>query len=249
MPMSQHFDIAFVHGGGQGGWVWEATIAALKLQTNNAVRALALDAPGCGAKRERVTDGIGMEEVARELVADIQAAGMSRVILVGHSQAGQALPAMAALQPGLFRRLVYVSCSYPLPGQTVLQMMGRGLHGSHADEVGWAYDRSTTPKAERFPIMFGNDMDAEQIATMTAKLGRDAWPAKTYSQSDWRYDQLGVVPATYVVCLQDMSLPVAWQEIFAARLKTERQVRIDAGHLVMSTRPQALAEVLRFEAR
>lgn len=43
-------DIAFVHGGGQGSWVWDDTLAALDLQAGNAFgRVVALDAPGCGA--------------------------------------------------------------------------------------------------------------------------------------------------------------------------------------------------------
>jgi len=69
-----------------------------------------------------------------------------------------------------------------------------------------------------------------------------------YSATNWSFDNLGAIPASYVVCLRDGILPVAWQEIFATRLKTAEQVRIDAGHQVMNTRPHALAEVLRLEA-
>jgi pimeloyl-ACP methyl ester carboxylesterase len=70
----------------------------------------------------------------------------------------------------------------------------------------------------------------------------------TYFESGWSYDSFGGVPASYVVCLQDQSLPVSWQLNFAERLKAERLVHIDAGHQVMNSRPQALAEVLRIEA-
>ena len=41
--MNAGIDYAFLHGGGQGSWVWEQTIAALECQTNGAFgRALAL---------------------------------------------------------------------------------------------------------------------------------------------------------------------------------------------------------------
>jgi pimeloyl-ACP methyl ester carboxylesterase len=96
--------------------------------------------------------------------------------------------------------------------------------------------------------MFCNDMTPDQAADFQGKLGHDMWPALTYSFSDWRYDHLDAVPATFVVCLRDLSLPVAWQEVFAERLKCGRRVSIDAGHQVMNTRPQALAEALRLEA-
>lgn len=242
-------DYAFVHGGGQAGWVWNETIAALTRQTDCAFgRALALDAPGCGSKRGRLTKDLVMEDVARDLIADIEAAGLREVILVGHSQAGQPLPIMARMRPHLFRRLVYVACSAPLPGQNVTEMMGRGLHGSNRNEIGWPLDPSTTEMGERSAAMFCNDMKAEQRCSFLAKLGQDMWPLQTYSERAWSYDHLDAIPATFVICLKDMSLPVPWQEEFARRFRTKRQVRVDAGHQVMNTRPHALAEILRVEA-
>jgi pimeloyl-ACP methyl ester carboxylesterase len=247
-------DFAFLHGGGQGGWVWRETLSALQLQTGGAFgRALALDAPGCGAKRGRgvggiAHDAVSMDDVAHDLIHDIEAAGLRDVVLVGHSQAGQALPAMAAARPGLFRRLVYVSCSIPLPGQSVHAMMGRSRHGEDEAAVGWPFDPATTDYAQGFPLMFCNDMEAGVAAKFSARLGQDEWPPRTYTMTDWRYDGVGLVPASYVVCLRDNILPPGWQETFATRLQAERRVYIDAGHQVMVTRPQALAETLLKEA-
>lgn len=247
--MSGKTNYVFLHGGGQGGWVWAETIAALDSQTSGQFgRALALDAPGCGAKRGRAVEAVTMQEVARELVADIEAAGMTDVVLVGHSQAGQAMPFMTQMRPRLFRRVIHVSCSLPLPGQNVNEMMGQSRHGERDDEVGWPFDPQTMDYVQGFPLMFCNDMDGAQTVRFAGQLGQDAWPPKTYTMTDWCYDGLGETPATYVVCLKDNILPVRWQEIFAERFKAERLVRIDAGHQVMNTRPHALAEALRYEA-
>ena len=246
--MTRPTNYAFLHGGGQGGWVWDESVAALKLQSGGAQqRCLVLDAPGCGTKRRRDTTNLTMDDVARELIADIEAADMTEVILVGHSQAGQALPAMAEFRPDLFRRLVHLSCSLPLPGQDVNQMMGAGRHGSNPAEVGWPFDPAETDFAQGFPLMFCNDMDETQAADFAAKLGQDAWPAKTYTMTDWRYGGVVAVPATYVFCLRDNILPMPWQAIFADRFKVDRRVHVDAGHQAMQTRPQALAEVLLAE--
>ena len=235
-------NFGFVHGGAQGGWVWAETIAALDLQTNGASVALALDAPGCGAKRGAPTDGVTLSDVARELIADIERAQMRDVILVGHSQGGQAIAFMLALRPDLFSRVVYVSCSIPLPGQTVLEMMGRGAHGSNPDEVGWSPERLESGETSSAVL------DADLSAAFEAHAGGDMWPMATYAETKWETDHLGAVPSTFVICLRDTMLPVAWQERFAQRFKAERLVRIDAGHQAMNTRPQALAEVLRYEA-
>lgn len=116
--MTVSADYVFLHGGGQGGWIWHETIAALHLQTDGKFgRALALDAPGCGEKRGRDTTGMNVDDVAVELLADISARGFSDIILVGHSQAGTILPRLVEKESNLFRRVVYVSCIAP-PART-----------------------------------------------------------------------------------------------------------------------------------
>jgi len=240
----------FLHGGGQGGWVWRETMTALEQQGGGQFgRTIALDAPGCGSKRGKDTVALGVDDVVTELLADIAASGLKEIILVGHSQAGTILPRLVARQPDLFRRLVYVSCIAPLPGQTIVQQMGSGPRGRSKDEVGWPFDPQTVAPGERYALMFCNDMSAAESAGFLAKLGKDSWPAQTMSASQWNYDHLGSVPSTYVMCLRDGVLPLPWQETFATRLQVQRTVRIDAGHQVMNTRPHALAEALRYEAQ
>src|SRR5262249_392788 len=189
---------AFVHGDAPlGSWVWDETIAALGSQTGGTFgHALALDTPGCGAKRSRAIAELTLEDVATEFLEDIERAGMDNVVLVGHSLGGQAMAVMAGLAPELFRRLVYVSCLIPLPGQNVAQLMGTGLHGRDPDEVGFPVDPTSSHPEDRFAAMFCNDMDPEQAAAFLAKLGADVWPPLTYSRTEWRCDHLDQVPAT-----------------------------------------------------
>jgi pimeloyl-ACP methyl ester carboxylesterase len=247
--MSGPVDYVFLHGGGQGGWVWDETIAALKQQTQGQFgRALALDASGCGEKRGKDTAGLDVDGVVTDLLADISARGFQDIILVGHSQAGTILPRLAERRTDLFRRIVYISCIAPLTGQSIMQQMGTSLHGTNPDEVGWPFDPRTIEPQKRFALMFCNDMNDAQASSFLAKLGRDTWPAKTMTASDWRYGHVSRNPASYVMCLRDAILPLVWQETFAARLGAERVIRIDAGHQVMNTRPHALAEALRMEA-
>ena len=237
---------ALLHGGGHGGWVWEDCGRAL--ETRGAA-VLALDVPGCGRKRDRETIELGVEAVADELLADIAAAGLSDVVLVGHSQAGTMLPVLAERQPpGLIRRLVYLSCCAPLPGQNILEMMGEGVRGANPDEVGWPLDPALHGRDVQRPIMFCNDMDEAQARAFLARMDQDSWPMAVTFAVHWSYDHLRGVPSTYIVCERDGILPPAWQERFAERLHVERVVRIDAGHQAMNTRPEELAEMLLAEA-
>ena len=237
-------DFAFLHGGGQGGWVWAETIGEIMRQSAGSARCLALDAPGCGTKRGRETADMAFAEISRELVADVRAAGLKDVVLVGHSQAGMTMPEMAELAPDLFARLVFVTCSAPLPGKTTLDQMGMGLHGSNPDQVGWPLDPMTTSMEDRFAAMFCNDMDAEATGAFLGKLGSDMWPQVCYEHHDWRRDHLRNLPVVYVKCLRDAALPAQWQDIFAQRLHADTVVELDCGHQAMTTRPAELAAIL-----
>ena len=245
--MTVHF--AFVHGGGQGGWVWEDTIEALRRQHADSLGSLlTLDVPGCGKKRGRATAALDVDDVADELIAEVATAGLRDVILVGHSMAGTLLPRLVEKRPDLFARVVYVSCSAPLAGQTVPQMMGNGRHGSDPDSVGYPQDPRVCPVQQQYREMFCNDMNDAEASRFLAKLGRDRWPDQSMRESAWRYEHLQGVHSTYVLCLRDNILTAPWQDTFARRFKAQRIVRIDAGHQVMNTRPHALAEVLRLDA-
>jgi pimeloyl-ACP methyl ester carboxylesterase len=241
-------DFVFLHGGGQGSWVWDETIAALHLQSGDGVRYLALDAPGCGAKRGRDTGELSFAQITAELVADIEAAGLRDVVLVGHSQAGTSMPAMAALRPGLFARLVFISCIAPDLGLTVIEMTAKRMREHGHTEGSKALTDENRPMRERYRVMFCNDMAPAEAEGFLDKLGSDQWPPSCYVETDWRYDHLADMPVSYVLCLQDAILPLEWQERFAERFHATRRVRIDAGHQVMNTRPQALAEALLIEA-
>ncbi|MBW8784896.1 MAG: alpha/beta hydrolase [Novosphingobium sp.] len=241
-------NFAFVHGGGQGSWVWDETIAALELQAGpGKARCLALDAPGCGTKRARDTSAMGWDEIVDDFVHDIEVSGLSNVILVGHSQAGTVLPSIAERRPDLIRKLVYVSCIAPDPGLTVIEMSTQRLHGMKDTPAGRALNDESMAQSERNRVMFCNDMHANVADAFLARLGEDGWPRSSYEARDWPYEHLAEVPGTYVLCLADAILPPEWQERFAERFHCNHMVRIDAGHQVMNTRPHALAEVLRNE--
>ena len=74
---------AFVHGGMQGGWVWDETLAALAQQTSHRFgQSHVLDVPGCGSKRGWPTDELDVAQVADELAGEMESAGLREVILV-----------------------------------------------------------------------------------------------------------------------------------------------------------------------
>ncbi len=237
---------ALLHGGGQGSWVWEETAGLLEAA---GAQVVALDVPGCGTKRGRAVETLDTNAVVAELIGDLRTTGLRNVILVGHSLAGALMPRMAAHSPGLFKRLVYVACSAAAPGQSFAGMIGSGLHGERDDEVGWPLDPKTHAPEARYRAMFCNDMSDAEADAFLARLGEDMWPMDVLTRTDHRYDHLGKLPSTFILCERDQSLPAMWQERFAERLQVDRIVRLDAGHQAMTTQPEKLAELLLAETR
>jgi pimeloyl-ACP methyl ester carboxylesterase len=244
-------DFVLVHGGGQGGWVWAETIAAIRLEAGEAAgRIFALDVPGCGEKRGWDTSAMSIPDVIELFAAELDANDVRDALLVGHSMAGTLLPGLVAARSDRIARAVYYTCAAPSQGQTIVQMMGRGVQGSAENEVGWPLDPEIASFRELFEAAFCDDMDEEMAPTFLDKLGKDNWPeACRKDWNSWHYDAARHVPATYVIALADKILPVAWQERFAARVNASRLVRIDSGHQGMNTRPFSLAEILIAEAR
>jgi len=235
-------DFVFLHGGGQGGWVWDEAIAAMQAQSGSAHRYLALDGPGCGTKRGQDTSGYDFAGITAELVADIEASGMRDVVLVGHSQAGLSMPAMAQLRPDLFARMICVSCAAPEPGLNAVEM---AMQRMHREEHPFN-DAELSPR-ERSRALFCSDMPDAQAEAFLDKLGFDQWPSVCYTHNDWTYDHLAALPVSYVLCLEDVIMPLEWQQVFARRLHARSTPRIDCGHQAMNTRPWALAEILLAE--
>ncbi len=234
-------DFALLHGGGQGSWVWDDVVQRLEAA---GARVLALDVPGCGTKRGRDVSALTADEAAAELIADCHSAGLSDIVLVGHSLAGSILPRMAKLAPELIAKLVYVTCSAPLPGVSFRGQMGEGLQGSHPDQVGWPVDPAKHSADERYRLMFCNDMSHDEATAFLAKMGKDEWPMDPLTCTDHSYDHLAAVPSTYIVCLQDAGLPPVWQLRFAERLHCERVLELAAGHQAMTTQAEALVEII-----
>ena len=102
-------DIVFLHGGDHGGWCWERVIACLAAHPDLFGKAVALDAPGCGLKRGRPTEGLSVADVVAELNADVRAAGVKDAIIVGQSLAGVIVPRMVTADPDLYSQVVMLT--------------------------------------------------------------------------------------------------------------------------------------------
>jgi pimeloyl-ACP methyl ester carboxylesterase len=245
--------IVLFHGGGHGAWCWQPTLPHLEPD------ALAIDLPpksirGGGAQRRAALvelNHLTIADFADSALADIDAAGFDRFVLVGHSMGGLTISELARRVPERVAHLVYVSCMVPPEGGSAidalpvdLQEMTRAaveeLRKGGANPIG-SLDESLTR------TMFCNDMDDDQAQFVVDHTGTEA--AGILAEPVTRHGIPRDLPKTYVKLLRDQALPPERQDLLIAHLRQSPGgevdvVTIDAGHDVMISRPAELATVL-----
>ncbi len=226
-----------IHGAHHGPWVWDPLLSHLRLP------ALAVDLPGRGARPADLRS-LTLDDYAAAVAADIQAAGLRRVILVGHSLAGSVAYSVAARNPNAVAHLVGVAAVFPPPGHSAIDLWPAGLRwlprtglvlrpGGRRGPL-----RLSTRKARH---RLANDLDDEQARWLLAKLRPEAVALTSCPVPQTRLAP--ELPRTYVLCRNDRALP-AQRQRRQARTLGAQIVEIATGHDPMVSAPQTLAVVL-----
>jgi len=148
---------------------------------------------------------------------------------------GLTISEIARRDPNRVEQLVYVSCIVPREGQSAMEALPVVLLETMPDAV----------------EMFCNDMDEDQTRFVLENLGTEA--GQILHECSVRSGMPAELPKTFVRLLRDQSLPLIDQGVYVQNLRDcpggdVDVITIDAGHLVMISRPKELAEVLNLIA-
>jgi pimeloyl-ACP methyl ester carboxylesterase len=225
-----------LHGAMRGAWLWNKITPILE---KNGHRAIAYDLPGHG-KRAAERSNQSMSDYVQDVLTFINKNDLSDLILVGHSMSGIIITRLAEEAPECIRHLVYCAAVVPRDGEALIDLLTperqkalRKLEGRITEIHG--------PLEMLRPLHF-TDLDGEEkefyLKQMTPQ------PAAAF------YEKMAVkrffgltLPRTYVLGLRDKSIPPERARQFASRLGVQ-PVEIDAGHDLMASRPDAVADVL-----
>jgi len=250
-----------VHGGAHGAWCWQALFEHIHAADGDG-DVLAVDLPPKEVRGVRVDPTaplpaalatVGLDDFATSVVADVDAAGLDRFVLVGHSMGGLTVAEVARRIPERVACLVFVSCIVPpergsvidtLPAEfrdTVRESVERAKAGDLAGGPATGLDEATIRR------MFCNDMDDEQ-----AQLVLDHCGAESPRAFDDTVTRAGIppgLPKVYVRLARDQALSPDDQDAQIANLRESpggdlRVVELDTGHDVMISAPRLLASVL-----
>jgi pimeloyl-ACP methyl ester carboxylesterase len=244
--------LVLVHGGGHGAWCWEPLLPYLDAP------ALAVDLPPRsirgGKGRHADVPELGtltIGDFAAAVLADADAAGLDRFVLVGHSMGGLTISEVARRAPTRVAHLVYVSAIVPPEGVSAIEAMPVELREPVRAAIDANRDGGPNPvggldeAALRF--MFCNDMDEEQTRFVLDNAGTEV--AVALAEPVWRAGIPADLSKTFVKLLRDQSQPPELQDNLISNLEASpggavEVVALDTGHDVMISRPTELAPVL-----
>jgi pimeloyl-ACP methyl ester carboxylesterase len=234
-----------VHGGGFGASCWDLLTPQL------AGPVIAVDLPGRGQRPADLT-AVTIADFVAAVVDEIVGTDQHDVVLVGHSLAGVTLPGVVGAVPGRLRHVVFVSAAVPPDGGRVIDTLDPGMR-EYAEQAGADAGASGTLDPELAAAVFCNDMDAVLTQYTIDRLVPEA--SRVIFEPVSLAGMRAPVPRTYVGLSRDAIVEPRRQEEMVANLRSIEggeppvaplaTVEIDAGHMVMISRPEALAEFLR----
>ncbi|MDV8070996.1 alpha/beta hydrolase [Rhodococcus sp. IEGM 1366] len=223
----------FVHGGGNTARSWEPTMSQL------AYPSLAIDMPGRG-RHPAPLDKVRIDDWVESAVADIKRSGADDIVLVGHSMGGLTVPAIAAELADRVRHVVFISASILGEGATLIQMVDEETR-AQVEELKPDPDVQLLPY-ELLKEMLCYDMDEAQARWfLDLQVPEAYWPTRETPKVltlDPKVDRTWIRP------LRDRTFPPQTQDEMRKRIGCDRTIDIDAGHMVMVSRPAELAKIL-----
>ena len=233
--------IVFVHGAAfdHSVWQWQSRYLA-----HHGYSVLALDLPGHGRSPGAPRKDIG--ELADWVAAFIEAAGLARAHVVGHSMGSLVALETALRHPARVDRLALVGTAAPMPVGEAFIAAARDDDPAGFDmEVTWGHARGSLLAASPVPgtslarasrALNGRSSDGVLHADLTA--------CNTWQPSMERIRAMKT-PTLVVVGRRDQMTPQKAGRALAAEIPGAKLVQLDAGHSMMSEAPRELLRTLR----
>ena len=153
MGVAENVDgFVFVHGGHHDKSCWQLLLPLMELPS------IAVDLPGRG-NRPSNGQAITYAMCAEAVLADADAAGFQRFVLVGHSLGGLTISRTALDAPERIARLVYVGALAPPVGVTVSEIFGVDVAAGQPDSA-----MLPAMDLDLARTMFAGDMTDEQLS-------------------------------------------------------------------------------------
>jgi len=225
-----------IHGAMRGAWLWDKLMPLLMKGGGNPI---AIDLPGHG-DRKADSSWVTMSDYISDVIDFIRKENLRDLVLVGHSMSGIVISKVAEEIPERIKHLVYLAAVVPKDNEALIDLLTnerretlQNLHGKVKEVFG---------PLEQLRPMYFTDQEGEEKEFYLKQLTPQ--PLAPFFEKI-RFNQFPKihVPKTYILGLRDKSLPPELTRKYAQRLEVT-PVEIDAGHDMMVSRPDEVAQVL-----
>ena len=233
--------IVFVHGAAfdHSVWQWQSRYLA-----HHGHAVLAVDLPGHGRSPGTVRRRI--EDLADWIAAFVEAAGLARAILVGHSMGSLVVLDTALRHPGRVARMALVGAAIPMA-------VGDAFLAAARDDSPAGFDMEVTWGLSRHAMLASSPIPGTALHGASRALNGRAHPGvlhadleacRAYQPSPDSIRALEV-PTLVVGAKRDVMTPMKFGRALAGEIPGARFATLDCGHTMMAEQPRELLTVLK----
>lgn len=232
--------LVLVHGGGVAADSWELTTDEVHRLAPD-LTVFALDMPGRRGKAGNLKE-MSIAHCVDSLVDDIGSAGLTDIVIVGHSIGGMTLPGMASkLGTARVRELIFAASFLPPEGATLVDTLPWLLARIARRFAKKGVPRQTPSLLARFAYM--NGIPRYRRRFMRGKLYPESLRILTENVS-WR-GMPDDIPRTWILTLGDRAIaPKVQRRNIEALGGVDTLIEIDTCHMLMVSERERLAEIL-----
>ena len=236
--------VVFIHGAQNDHSVWGLQS---RWFAHHGYGVLAVDLPGHGRSAGPALSTV--EAMADWLLALLDAAGVARAILAGHSMGS--LVALEASQraPGKVRALAMLGTTYPMKVSTELLATARDDEGTAIDMVNiWSHStiaHKPSSPGPGFSVMGGARKLMQRMSAINPDqlFFNDFSACNAYANGE-AAAQAVRCPVLFIFGTKDMMTPARSTKLLTSTIAHGKVVQVDAGHSLMSEQPDAVLDAL-----
>jgi pimeloyl-ACP methyl ester carboxylesterase len=236
--------VVFIHGAQNDHSVWTAQARVLAAQGHHV---LAVDLPGHGRSAGPALATV--EDMAAWLLALLDAAGIARAVLAGHSM-GSLVALEAAFQaPDRVRALALVGSTWPMKVSDALLETARTDEGAAIDMVNLWSHGAIAPAPAGQPQGVWLAGASRRLMQRLSQLNPDRLfhtdfvACNTYANGG-AAAQAVACPTLFVQGRRDVMTPPRSAQALVAAIPHARVVALDCGHALMTERPDDVGAAL-----
>ncbi|HMS41771.1 MAG TPA: alpha/beta fold hydrolase [Pyrinomonadaceae bacterium] len=224
-------DFILIHGAFRGGWAWHKVKTILE---SKGVQVFAPSLTGAGEKSHLNSTEITLQTWTNDIVNLIESKDLRDVILVGHSQGGIVIQAVAEAISERISQMIFIDAPVLRDGECALDVLTKDVR----EKFGEPARNALIPP---IPMQKSEDFSAAEIALINAQL--TAVPTNP-SFDKIRIEKSRNIPHRYIFCTKT---PPFFPSSFTQKKfdieKIEYEL-IDAPHDCILSHSELIAELL-----